>query len=194
MSSSVRPSAASIGQVMDSIWGRLPHYHYLNKIDPLSMPAPHENLLGFGKGVIQFCEESGAPYRGDLTGSDYSTWLRLVGAWALYIRQNPITRSEAGKKLGMDPSNLTNFLNGKRPLTTNAMKALALLFGIEAFDLRPELGANFARAVELKNARKINQISQKLDELIAFTKTSSMDSADEMMLIKLEDMKTFIHS
>jgi plasmid maintenance system antidote protein VapI len=157
----------SIGQMIDSIWQRLPEGHYLFKIDPNALPSPHENLLVFGKAIIDDCESNGVIVPTKLSGTEYSTWLRLVGAWACFIRRRPMARNEAAQLLQMDPSNLTNFINGKRPLTRNALEAFVNLFELQPFDLRSDLGANFARAVENKMFRKLSSLSSQLDELKA---------------------------
>lgn len=186
-------SGPSIGQMIDGIWGRLPHYHYLFKISPLKQPSPHENLLVFGKAVIDFCEEQGVSYTGSLSGAEYSTWLRLVGAWTHHLRDKPITRNETASRLGIDASNLTNFLNGKRALTSNALTAFAVFFEIQSFDLKPDLGANFARAAELNAARKLNAVAGKLEDVkIEIESLGSQGFPTEALLGKLEDIRGLI--
>lgn len=165
MSRTAATGNASIGQMIDSIWQRLPENHYLNKIDPATMLNPHENFLVYGQAVIANCESEGTTITTTLTGSDHGTWLRLVGAWALHLRNRPMTRNVAAKILGMDPSNLTNFINGKRALTANALTAFAELFSLQPFDLRPDLGANFARTAEKRVADKLEVVSKKVEEL-----------------------------
>lgn len=193
MSRTAATGNASIGQMIDSIWSRLPENHYLNKLDPANMHMPHENLLVFGQAVIANCEDEGTAIDTKLTGSDHGTWLRLVGAWALHLRKRPMTRNIAAKMLGMDPSNLTNFINGKRALTANALNAFADLFQIQPFDLKPDLGANFARTAEKRVADKLEAVSKKVEELRLEVQTliSSGISADKLM-VKVDELRASV--
>lgn len=161
------PGVPSLGQLIDSVWHRLPDGHYLTKLDPASMERPHEDFLMFGKAIIDDCIAHGATVDTKLDVSDYNTWLRFVGAWALFQRKTPMTRNVAAKQLSIDPSNLTNFINGKRALTANAMTGFAWLFGIQAFDLKPDLGASYARNAEKKAADKLGCVESKINILKA---------------------------
>jgi plasmid maintenance system antidote protein VapI len=156
-----------LGQLIDSIWHRLPEGHHLHKLDPTAMGCPHVDLLGFGQAVIDDCRSHGGIVDTKLEGPDYNIWLRFVGAWALFQRKTPMTRNVAAQILKIDPSNLTNFINGKRALTANALTGFAELFGIEAFDLKPDLGANFARNAEQKVAEKLICVESKINLLKA---------------------------
>lgn len=161
------PGTPSLGQLIDSVWHRLPEGHYLRKLDPANMECPHEDFLMFGKAIIKDCQAHGATVDTKLEESDYNTWLRFVGAWALFQRKTPMTRNVAAKQLSIDPSNLTNFINGKRALTANAMTGFAWLFDIQAFDLKPDLGASYARNAERKVAEKLVSVETKIDVLKA---------------------------
>lgn len=161
------PSVPSLGQLIDSIWHRLADVHYLRRMDPANMECPHEDFLIFGQAIIDDCKDYGATVDTKLEDSDYNTWLRFVGAWALFQRKTPMTRNEAARQLGIDPSNLTNFINGKRALTANAMTGFASLFGIQAFDLKPDLGASYARNAEKKVAEKLVSVESKINVLKA---------------------------
>lgn len=165
MSRTAATGNGNIGQMIDSIWHRLPENHHLFGFDPASMPSPHLHFLVLGQAVIKNCEEQGANITTTLEDKDFSTWLRLVGAWATYQRKKPMTRNMVAKLIGMDPSNLTNFINGKRALTTNATTHFAELFDIEPFDLKPDLGANYARSAERRVAEKLEAVSRKVESL-----------------------------
>lgn len=162
-----QPGTPSLGQLIDSVWHRLPEEHYLRNLDPANMGCPHEDFFMFGKAIIEDCRAHGATVDTKLEDSDYKTWLRFVGAWALFQRKSPMTRNVAAKQLSIDPSNLTNFINGKRALTANAMIGFAGLFGIQAFDLKPDLGASYARNAEKKVAEKLESVESKIDILKA---------------------------
>lgn len=190
MSRTAATGNASIGQMIDSIWQRLPDNHYLNKLDPAAMHNPHENFLVYGQAVIANCEEEGTTIATSLTGSDHGTWLRLVGAWAVHLRKRPMTRNVAAKELGMDPSNLTNFINGKRALTANALTAFADLFDLQPFDLRPDLGANFARTAEKRVADKLEVVSKKVEELRLDVETLINNGfAVDGLMVKIEELR-----
>jgi plasmid maintenance system antidote protein VapI len=165
MSRTAATGNGNIGQMIDSIWHRIPENHHLFGFDPASMPSPHVHFLVLGQAIISHCEEHGAIITTTLESKDYSTWLRLVGAWAMYQRKKPTTRNVVAKLIGMDPSNLTNFINGKRALTANATTHFANLFDIEPFDLKPDLGANYARSAERRVAEKLESVSLKVESL-----------------------------
>lgn len=190
MSRSSATGVPSLGQMIDSIWHRLQENHYLFKLDPSTMECPHEDFLMFGQAVLDDCRLYGAIVDTKLQGTDYSTWLRFVGAWALFQRKTPMTRNVAAKHLKIDPSNLTNFINGKRALTANAMTGFAGLFGIQPFDLKPDLGANYARNAEKKVAEKLVFVGTKIDSLRADVQTLIEQGAPLAGLMKqIDDIK-----
>ena len=158
-----KPTKPNLGQLLDGVWARLPDDHMLRKIEPLKMPDQHQNLLVFGKAVIKACEEiMNAPIAVSVKGYDRDTWERLVGAWALYQRSNRITRCEAATKIGIDRSNLTIALNGKRPLTQTVLMSLSKLLNVQAYDIRPDLGASYAHDKDRDIAKRLNSASSKV--------------------------------
>ncbi|MBI6882477.1 hypothetical protein [Pseudomonas putida] len=161
------PGTPSLGQLIDSVWHRLSETHYLRKIDPSTMACPHEDFLVFGKAILDDCVSYGAVIDTKLANAEYSTWVRFVGAWALFQRKRPMTRNVAAGLMQMDPSNLTNFINGKRALTANALTSFAWLFDIQEFDLKPDLGAKYARNAEKKVAEKLSAVEVRIDVLKA---------------------------
>lgn len=153
----------NLGQLLDGIWSWLPENHSLRKIEPLKMPGQHHNLRSFGKAVIRACEEIlEAPIDVAVTRGDRETWERLVGAWALHQRSSRITRCEAAKRIGIDRSNLTLALNGKRPLTQSVLISLAELLKVQAYDIRPDLGASYAHTKDRDVAKKLNSASSQV--------------------------------
>jgi transcriptional regulator with XRE-family HTH domain len=155
-----KPTKPNLGQLLDGIWSRLPENSYLRELEPLKMPGQHENLRFFGKAIIKACEEIlKTPIDVAVKGSDRETWERLVGAWALYQRSNRITRCAAAKNIGVDRSNLTIALNGKRPLTQSVLVSLANLLKVQPFDIRPDLGASYAHTKDRDVAKKLNSAS-----------------------------------
>ena len=135
-------------------------------MEPLKLPAPHQNLRAFGRAIIRACEKHlGHRIEVEVENHDHDTWERLIGAWALYQRSNRITRCEAANKLGLDRSSLTIALNGKRPLTQLVLQAMAKLLNVEQFDIRPDLGASYARSKDRDVAIKLNRISNEISSL-----------------------------
>jgi transcriptional regulator with XRE-family HTH domain len=155
-----KPTKPNLGQLLDGIWSRLPEDNYLRELEPLKIPGQPENLRFFGKAIIKACEDIlNAPIDVAVKDYDRETWERLVGAWALHQRSNRITRCAAAKRIGVDRSNLTIALNGKRPLTQSVLVSLANLLKVQPFDIRPDLGASYAHTKDRDVAKKLNTAS-----------------------------------
>ena len=161
-----KPVKPNLGQLLDGIWNRLEQDHPLRAMEPLKLPSPHQNLRAFGRAIIKVCEEHlEHKIEVEVEGYDRDTWERLIGAWALFQRSNRITRCEAAKQLGMDRSNLTIALNGKRPLTQSVLMSLAKMLNVEPFDIRSDLGASYARSKDRDVAIKLNRVSSGISSL-----------------------------
>lgn len=187
----------NIGHSIDGIWNRLPENHYLFKSEPLKSELPHESLLIFGKAVLDFCAKEGVDIASKLKGHNHSTWVRLVGAWTLFQRQTPMTRNEASQRMNIDPSNLTNFINGKRTITSNALHSFSSLLGIQVFDLTPELGAAYARGVQKTVSNKLQVVDSKIDELrqeMEMAAKVDISVSASYLLQKINDIKQVIAS
>jgi transcriptional regulator with XRE-family HTH domain len=183
----------NVGHVLDTIWQWLPENHYLHQLHPSKKPAPHEDFLMFGRAVLEECKKRGVVFPCRLEGKDYEAWERLVGAWSEFQRKAQLSRTEASRRAGLDPSNLSNFLNGKRPLTPNSMEGFALLIGIQTFDLRPELGAAFARTAERNAKRKLKLVDDELGKLRAQIGLIVRDSnVLEPLLGQIESMRKLL--
>lgn len=156
----------SLGYLIDTIWSRLGEDNELRRMNPLRSTDPHIALHAFGKKIIENCKMSGAQLYPRMSDSDHDTWYRLVGAWVCYIKGNKITRSAAASKINLDASNLTNFINGKRALTTSSLPLFAELFGIEPFDLRPDMGAKYARNLEKVMKKKMVLVKSSVNDII----------------------------
>lgn len=161
-----KPVKPNLGQLLDGIWTRLADDHPLRAMEPLKLPSPHQNLRAFGRAIIKVCEEHlEHKIEVEVEGYDRDTWERLIGAWALFQRTNRITRCEAAKQLGMDRSNLTIALNGKRPLTQSVLMSLAKMLNVEPFDIRSDLGASYARSKDRDVAIMLNKISHGISSM-----------------------------
>lgn len=158
----------SLGQAIDSIWIRLPKDHALLKIRPQTLPSPHEHYLMAGKTILALCEDQGVVAYAPLPKTeDHEAWLRLIAAWSLWNRDHKVheSRANVAQKLQIDPSNLTNFLNGKRPLTSRALQALSKFLGVQPYDIRPELGADSAGRARCKNTKHLRIIKNGLQDI-----------------------------
>ncbi|AYG48376.1 XRE family transcriptional regulator (plasmid) [Pseudomonas sp. Leaf58] len=158
----------SLGQAIDSIWIRLPKDHALHKIRPQSLPSPHEHYLMAGKTILALCEEEGVVAYAPLPKTaDHEAWLRLVAAWSLWNRDHKVheSRANVAQKLDIDPSNLTNFLNGKRALTQKALLALSNFLGVQPYDIRPELGAISAGSAQRKSIKYLRTVKNGLQDI-----------------------------
>lgn len=160
-------STYSLGSVMDSIWHRLPSDDALVRMNPYAMPNPHEFLLMAGRRIIEICGGEGAILYAALPKEkDRNAWYRLVGAWAFHFKNREVlSRAKVADDLGIDPSNLTNFLNGKRPLTSNALLSFAKYLGIQPFDIRPELGAHSADKQNRDHCKQILSVERGLKDI-----------------------------
>ena len=156
-----------LGSIMDSIWHRLPKEDALLRMNPYTMPNPHEFLLMAGRRIIEICGEEGALLYAPLPKEkDRNAWYRLVGAWAFHFKTRDImSRARVADELGIDPSNLTNFLNGKRPLTSNALLSVAKYLGIQPYDIRPELGAHSADKQNRDHCKQILSVERGLKDI-----------------------------
>ncbi|MBD8088425.1 helix-turn-helix transcriptional regulator [Pseudomonas fluorescens] len=160
-------STYSLGHIMDSIWKRLPKGDSLLRMNPYSMPNPHEFLLTAGRKIIEFCGEEGALLYAQLPKEkDRNAWYRLVAAWAFHFKgREMLSRAQVADELSIDPSNLTNFLNGKRPLTSNALLSIAKFMGIQPYDIRPELGAHSADKQNRDHCKLILSVERSLKDI-----------------------------
>ena len=158
----------SLGQAIDGIWDNLPKDHVLRQQNPKALPSPHEHYLMSGETIIAFCEMEGAlPYAPLAREADQQAWLRLVSAWAFWQRDQAGSPSRASVAftLKIDPSNLTNFLNGKRALTSAALLKLAEFLGVQPYDIRPEMGANSAYSVQRKSIKHLHTVRNGLHDI-----------------------------
>lgn len=160
-------STHSLGFIMDSLWSRLSTDHDLRRMNPYAMPNPHEFLLSSGQAIIEFCAEQGAVLFSPLPKEgDREAWYRLVAAWVFHYRTHSIeSRAFVADKLGINASNLTNFLNGKRPLTQRALLGIAQHLGIEPYDIRPELGAVKAARQHRSHCKQMLSVKRDLKGL-----------------------------
>lgn len=152
----------NLGYLIDNIWGEFGD----NKpwgVHPFESPVPHAALLELGEYVISYCRKMGAEFNPRMDDIDHDIWLRAVGAWVCYLETEKETRSSVAHKINIDASNLTNFINGKRAITANALTILASLFGIQPFDLRPDLGADYVANMKKENERKLSSISKSIE-------------------------------
>lgn len=158
----------SLGQAIDSLWGRLPKENPLHKLRPQSLPSPHEHYLNAGEAILAICEAEGVlPYARLPKALDHAAWLRLVAAWSLWNRDVKLneSRAQVAQKLDIDPSNLTNFLNGKRALTSKALLALSEFLGVEPYDIRPEMGARSACSAQRKSMKRLHAVKRGLEDI-----------------------------
>lgn len=157
----------SLGSIMDSIWHRLPKDDALLRMNPYAMPNPHEHLLLAGRRVIEICREEGAFLYAELPREkDRNAWYRLVGAWAFHFKtRETMSRARVADELNIDPSNLTNFLNGKRPITSNALLSVAKYLSVRPYDIRPELGAHSADRENRDHCKKILSVERGVKDL-----------------------------
>lgn len=160
-------STYSLGHIMDSIWSRIPKDHVLCRMNPYSMPNPHEFLLTSGKKIIEISGHEGAVLYAPLPKeSDRNAWYRLVAAWVFYFKGHESqSRAKVAEDLGIDPSNLTNFLNGKRPLTSKALLGITKYMGIQPYDIRPELGAHNADKQHRAHCKQMLSVQQGLKDI-----------------------------
>lgn len=161
----------NLGYLIDNIWND-PEAKHLLTDNPMESPQRHEALLQMGKGIIDYCWKSGAKLNPRMDDTDHDIWLRVVAAWVCYLKEEKEPRCAVANKIGIDASNLTNFINGKRAITANALTMFADLFGIQAFDLRPDLGASYVddlRHTKIEGFKKIkrenNWIRNELDRI-----------------------------
>jgi transcriptional regulator with XRE-family HTH domain len=158
----------SLGQAIDNAWNLLPEASPLHKLRPQSLSLPHEHYLMAGETILQVCESEGVvPYAPLGKAADQKAWLRLVGAWAFWQRdlREKQSRARVAHTLKIDPSNLTNFLNGKRALTSKALLKLAEFLGVQPYDIRPELGASSAGSARRKNIRHFHAVRNGLQDI-----------------------------
>jgi len=158
----------SFGLAIDTFWQHLPEGHPLFDINPKAASSPDECYLSAGQAIVDQCEQDGAVLYAPLAKpADQKAWLRLVAAWVFWHRKCKVheSRASVAVKLNIDPSNLTNFLNGKRGLTTKALFSLAPYLGVQPFDIRPEMGADKAYAMRRKSMRQMTCVRTSLKEL-----------------------------
>ncbi|KQN62077.1 hypothetical protein ASF02_07800 [Pseudomonas sp. Leaf58] len=121
-----------------------------------------------GKTILALCEEEGVVAYAPLPKTaDHEAWLRLVAAWSLWNRDHKVheSRANVAQKLDIDPSNLTNFLNGKRALTQKALLALSNFLGVQPYDIRPELGAISAGSAQRKSIKYLRTVKNGLQDI-----------------------------
>lgn len=153
---------ANLGYLIDNIWTELDQD--LWDEHPYNSEKPHVALLELGQRVIDYCRSRGAKLNPRMDDLDHEIWLRVVGAWVCYLEREKEPRCSVANKINIDASNLTNFINGKRPITANALTTLAALFGIQSFDLRPDLGADFVANLKKENERKLDNIGKEISK------------------------------
>lgn len=173
----------NLGYLIDNIWNELGK----NKpwdIHPHESPTPHAGLLELGEYVISHCQKMGAKLNPRMDDIDHDIWLRVVGAWVCYLEKEKEPRCNVANKINIDASNLTNFINGKRAITANALTILASLFGIQPFDLRPDLGADYVASLKKENQQKLKRIGNVITD--AQSELDSIQMTQEISVNKIE--------
>lgn len=162
-----------VGIIVDKFWKLIPEDHAAQRINPMSMPVPHEHLLNLGREVIRVCEAQGYVFENKLSkDTDISAWMRLLGAWVCYCRDRIAkegvmpSRASIAEEIGLGPSSLTNFLNARRAVTLKALRALSDKMGVKPLDIRPEMGASEVYSQERKAKKCMASIRSKLDDLL----------------------------
>jgi len=170
---SAQQSKNHIGAVVDGFWKRIPRNHRAFKINPLTMPSPHEHLLSLGNEVIKLCHSQGYTFEEKLIKQvDVEAWTRLLGAWVCFCRTRIEAtgdlppRSTLAAEMDVDPSSLTNFLNARRPVTLAALKSMSGHLGIKPLDVRPEMGASELYSLERKRKKTMTSIRSGLDAIL----------------------------
>ena len=160
MSSEKSTKGHSIGYLIDHFWEVVPKDDPANKWELITKDTPSADgvLLKRGKHVISFCKSQSCTPSLPLKKEDQNAWLRLVGAWVTFRKFHHLTRNTAGQRTDMDASNITNLINGKRPLTQNAAAKMGDLLGVKEIDLRPDAGSNHARKTESRANEVLSQL------------------------------------
>lgn len=150
----------SVGYVIDNFWSLLPSSSNMHAWGPVDKHAPDvdEVLLNRGKRIISFCKTQTDKPFSRMGERDHEAWLRLVGAWVTYLKTHDLHRNLASQLTEMDASNITNLINGKRPLTEQTASKLAALLGVKGIDIRPDNGSRHARIAASNTNRILSKV------------------------------------
>lgn len=153
----------ALGKAIDRIWSYLPSDHYLRYTFPLEIGA-HDDAYWFcGTAAVNFCVENGVVDDVKLHDSERDTWIRLIGVWINFLRDNPYsTRLDIAKSMGVDSSNVSNYLNGRRPLTRTSLDMISVALGVEPCMILPDAGLQSARRVIEDFSTRIKHVKSQL--------------------------------
>ncbi|MHD0645068.1 helix-turn-helix domain-containing protein [Pseudomonas aeruginosa] len=182
----------NLGHLIDRIWSLVPSDHELRNVRMGDPKNAAQTLWMAGRLTLDHCAKLGASTSSKLTDDDHNTWLRLVGAWVLKMKDGGAlpTRAEVASAMGMDASSITNFINGKRPLTLNAQKCFADFLDVNCIHIRPDMGTKYAEEIEESTRRKFKLISDHVDGLERTIRDhGASDQYSHNLIRQVDDLK-----